>query len=83
MSRKPISVVKNVLSQNCSGLIPPPGTHIDDDNKDSWCDWAPFGELLVISCFLKFKMTLILMLFPRFSMYMLCTCDMFMFPPPV
>jgi hypothetical protein len=55
MSRKPISVVKNVLSQNCSGLIPPPGTHIDDDNKDSWCDWAPFGELLVFSSFLKLQ----------------------------
>ncbi|XP_057374542.1 glucose-6-phosphate exchanger SLC37A2-like [Daphnia carinata] len=42
MSRKPISVVKNVLSQNCTGLIPPPGTYIDENNKDSWCDWAPF-----------------------------------------
>lgn len=42
MSRKPISVVKNVLSRNCSGIPIPPGTHIDDTNKDTWCDWAPF-----------------------------------------
>ncbi len=44
MSRKPISVVKNVLSRNCSGIPIPPGTHIDDTNKDTWCDWAPFGK---------------------------------------
>ncbi|CAH0384376.1 unnamed protein product [Bemisia tabaci] len=36
-ARKPISVVKNVLNQNCSNLIPP--TNTTDDN---WCDWAPF-----------------------------------------
>lgn len=43
MSRKPISVVKNVLSRNCSGLVPPPEIIITDDNRESWCDWAPFG----------------------------------------
>ncbi|XP_044017680.1 glucose-6-phosphate exchanger SLC37A2 isoform X2 [Aphidius gifuensis] len=42
MSRKPISVVKTVLYQNCSGLSPPPDIPIDDNNRDTWCDWAPF-----------------------------------------
>lgn len=54
MSRKPISVVKNVLSRNCSGLSPPPDVHIDDQNKDTWCDWAPFGKLLFSSSVLIF-----------------------------
>ena len=44
MSRKPISVVKNVLSRNCSGVIPPPGA---DTGNENWCDWAPFGEFLL------------------------------------
>ncbi|XP_063989628.1 glucose-6-phosphate exchanger SLC37A2 isoform X2 [Diachasmimorpha longicaudata] len=42
MSRKPISVVKNVFNLNCSTLSPPPDIIIDDNNKDTWCDWAPF-----------------------------------------
>ncbi|XP_012280932.1 glucose-6-phosphate exchanger SLC37A2 isoform X2 [Orussus abietinus] len=42
MSRKPISVVKNVLSLNCSSLSPPPDIPINDTNRDTWCDWAPF-----------------------------------------
>lgn len=48
MSRKPISVVKNVLYHNCTGLIPPPDIPIDDDNRDNWCDWAPFGKIFFI-----------------------------------
>lgn len=44
LSRKPISVVKNVLNQNCSSLTPDPGTNIT--NNSHWCDWKPFGELL-------------------------------------
>ncbi|XP_049766689.1 glucose-6-phosphate exchanger SLC37A2 isoform X4 [Schistocerca cancellata] len=39
MSRKPLSVVKNVFHQNCSGLTP--GAD-DDANVSTWCDWAPF-----------------------------------------
>nr|XP_045587949.1 glucose-6-phosphate exchanger SLC37A2-like isoform X2 [Procambarus clarkii] len=40
LSRKPISVVKNVLSQNCSNMTPPAET-----NNSHWCDWKPFdGE---------------------------------------
>ncbi|XP_071441934.1 glucose-6-phosphate exchanger SLC37A2 isoform X2 [Hetaerina americana] len=37
LSRKPISVVKNVLHQNCSSMIPPIGV-----NNSNWCSWAPF-----------------------------------------
>ncbi|XP_075988589.1 major facilitator superfamily transporter 16 [Anticarsia gemmatalis] len=40
LTRKPISVVKNVLHQNCSALTPPPGT---DPGDDQWCNWAPFN----------------------------------------
>ncbi|XP_011333921.1 glucose-6-phosphate exchanger SLC37A2 isoform X2 [Ooceraea biroi] len=42
LTRKPISVVKNVLSQNCSNLQPPPDILVNDSNRDTWCDWAPF-----------------------------------------
>lgn len=42
MARKPISVVKNVLSQNCSTLSPPDNLSINDTNRETWCDWAPF-----------------------------------------
>ncbi|XP_076367227.1 glucose-6-phosphate exchanger SLC37A2-like isoform X2 [Tachypleus tridentatus] len=42
LSRRPLSVVKNVLSQNCSTLKPPPDVHITSQNKDTWCSWAPF-----------------------------------------
>ncbi|XP_049839869.1 glucose-6-phosphate exchanger SLC37A2 isoform X8 [Schistocerca gregaria] len=41
MSRKPLSVVKNVFHQNCSGLTP--GAD-DDTNVSTWCDWAPFDR---------------------------------------
>ena len=44
MTRKPISVVKNVLSMNCSGLLPPPDLVVNDTNRFTWCDWAPFGK---------------------------------------
>lgn len=39
-SRKPISVVKNVLNRNCSGLVPPPT--LNTSGNIHWCDWAPF-----------------------------------------
>ncbi|XP_034187123.1 major facilitator superfamily transporter 16 isoform X2 [Osmia lignaria lignaria] len=42
LTRKPISVVKNVLSLNCSTLSPPPDFLINSTNRDTWCDWAPF-----------------------------------------
>ncbi|KAI5142095.1 Glucose-6-Phosphate Exchanger Slc37A2 [Manis pentadactyla] len=43
MSRKPISVVKSRLHQNCSELIKP----INDShslNDSTWCNWAPFDK---------------------------------------
>uniref|UniRef100_A0A8C8YLG3 Glucose-6-phosphate exchanger SLC37A2 n=1 Tax=Prolemur simus TaxID=1328070 RepID=A0A8C8YLG3_PROSS len=43
MSRKPISVVKSRLHQNCSELIKP----INDThslNDTTWCSWAPFDK---------------------------------------
>ncbi|ELK09788.1 Sugar phosphate exchanger 2 [Pteropus alecto] len=43
MSRKPISVVKSRLHQNCSELIRPfNDTH--DPNDTTWCDWSPFDK---------------------------------------
>ncbi|XP_029178918.1 glucose-6-phosphate exchanger SLC37A2 isoform X1 [Nylanderia fulva] len=42
MTRKPISVVKSVLTLNCSSLQPPPDIPVNDSNRDTWCDWAPF-----------------------------------------
>jgi len=41
-SRKPISVVKIVLYQNCSEVTTPaPINNTDPD----WCNWAPFSKL--------------------------------------
>ncbi|XP_061381562.1 glucose-6-phosphate exchanger SLC37A2 isoform X1 [Danaus plexippus] len=40
LTRKPISVVKSILHQNCSGLTPPPDIRPGDDQ---WCNWAPFN----------------------------------------
>ncbi|XP_064124968.1 glucose-6-phosphate exchanger SLC37A2 [Loxodonta africana] len=43
MSRKPISVVKSRLHQNCSDLIRPINdTHTINDT--TWCSWAPFDK---------------------------------------
>ncbi|XP_012523580.1 glucose-6-phosphate exchanger SLC37A2 isoform X2 [Monomorium pharaonis] len=42
LTRKPISVVKNVLSLNCSSLPVPADVLVNDSNRDTWCDWAPF-----------------------------------------
>lgn len=44
LTRKPISVVKNVLNRNCSILVPPPDIIINDTNRYNWCDWPPFGK---------------------------------------
>lgn len=47
LTRKPISVVKNVLHTNCSNLSPPPSILVNDSNRDTWCDWAPFGKKII------------------------------------
>lgn len=39
LSRRPFSIVKNVLNRNCTQLDP----H-RYDNSTTWCDWAPFDE---------------------------------------
>ena len=44
-ARKPVSVVKNVLNRNCSGLVPP--DDIDPEDRDTWCQWEPFGESIL------------------------------------
>jgi hypothetical protein len=41
LSRKPISIVKNVLNQNCSDT--PTSTTMANVNSTS-CGWAPFGK---------------------------------------
>ncbi|XP_025854572.2 glucose-6-phosphate exchanger SLC37A2 isoform X1 [Vulpes vulpes] len=43
MSRKPISVVKSRLHQNCSELIEPTNDS-HSINDTTWCDWAPFDK---------------------------------------
>ncbi|KAK9754021.1 Major Facilitator Superfamily [Popillia japonica] len=42
LSRKPLSVVKAVLYQNCSQLTP--STDIPPNEINTWCDWAPFVD---------------------------------------
>ena len=39
LSRRPFSIVKNVLSRNCSQLDP-----MQHLNSTTWCDWAPFNS---------------------------------------
>lgn len=43
MSRKPISVVKAVLHQNCTSSPIKPPDDVPPDDKWTWCDWAPFN----------------------------------------
>ncbi|GFR64303.1 sugar phosphate exchanger 2 [Elysia marginata] len=42
LSRKPISVVKSVLHQNCSKVHADPS--INTTEHPNWCDWAPFDD---------------------------------------
>ncbi|XP_054154974.1 glucose-6-phosphate exchanger SLC37A2-like [Oppia nitens] len=43
MSRRPISVVKNVLSRNCSQVIVPSDVIVTNTTENNWCDWQPFN----------------------------------------
>ncbi|XP_036049781.1 glucose-6-phosphate exchanger SLC37A2 [Onychomys torridus] len=43
MSRKPISIVKSRLHQNCSALVRP-GNDTHDPNDTTWCSWSPFDK---------------------------------------
>jgi MFS transporter, OPA family, solute carrier family 37 (glycerol-3-phosphate transporter), member 1/2 len=44
MTRKPISVVKSVLHQNCSAIERPDNLVVTDDNEQTWCDYPPFDQ---------------------------------------
>ncbi|OQV19870.1 Glucose-6-phosphate [Hypsibius exemplaris] len=46
ISRKPFSITKNQLHQNCSLLNNTPTTwdNVTGANKDTWCSWAPFEK---------------------------------------
>ena len=44
LSRRPLSVVKNVLSRNCSQLEIPEYLVITDTfTLNNWCNWEPFS----------------------------------------
>ena len=48
LARKPTSVVKNVLHhKNCSEVEISLDVNITDDNLNTWCNWAPFGTLVL------------------------------------
>uniref|UniRef100_A0A087XPS8 Glucose-6-phosphate exchanger SLC37A2 n=2 Tax=Poecilia TaxID=8080 RepID=A0A087XPS8_POEFO len=53
LSRKPISIVKSELHRNCSLVIRPAYLNITDN--DTWCDWAPFGNIFWQSLFTSFS----------------------------
>ncbi len=44
LTRKPISVVKNVLHRNCSDLQMPKEFKVTPTNESTWCDYPPFGK---------------------------------------
>ncbi|CAG2116827.1 unnamed protein product, partial [Medioppia subpectinata] len=43
LSRRPLSVVKNVLSRNCSQMVIPPDVILTNTTQNNWCDWQPFN----------------------------------------
>ncbi|RWS25679.1 sugar phosphate exchanger 2-like isoform X2 [Leptotrombidium deliense] len=56
LSRRPLSVVKNILNRNCSAIHPAPGFIVTNETQKTWCDWEPFDSNSVLgfmdSCFL-------------------------------
>lgn len=62
LSRRPFSIVKNVLNQNCTEVavhLAAKNQLVGASNSSTWCDWAPFDEPnsnsllgLLDSCFL-------------------------------
>lgn len=61
MTRKPISVVKNVLHRNCSLLEMPEHIKLSLHGEDdpTWCDYPPFGKPI----------------FPVIQLYILLACS--------
>lgn len=42
MTRRPLSVVKSVLHQDCRFAAPDPSVVVTVNNSRTWCNWAPF-----------------------------------------
>ena len=42
MSRRPISIVKSELHENCSSEAVQKHKNVDHRNDSEWCDWKPF-----------------------------------------
>ncbi|KAK8767831.1 major facilitator superfamily transporter 16 [Amblyomma americanum] len=43
MTRRPLSVVKSVLHQDCRYAPPDASVVVVTNNSRTWCNWAPFG----------------------------------------
>ncbi|XP_014253613.1 glucose-6-phosphate exchanger SLC37A2 isoform X2 [Cimex lectularius] len=41
-AKRPLAVLKSYFNRSCTDIIPPPYIIINDTNRDTWCDWAPF-----------------------------------------
>lgn len=42
MTRRPISIVKSVLNEDCRFVAPNPSIVVTQNTSRTWCDWAPF-----------------------------------------
>lgn len=42
MTRRPLSVVKSVLHQDCRYARPVASIIVTENNSETWCNWAPF-----------------------------------------
>lgn len=42
MTRRPLSIVKSVLHQDCRYATPDASIVVTENNSETWCNWAPF-----------------------------------------
>lgn len=42
MTRRPLSIVKSVLHQDCRYATPDASIVVTENNSQTWCNWAPF-----------------------------------------
>ncbi|CAN7943123.1 unnamed protein product [Ixodes hexagonus] len=42
MTRRPLSIVKSVLNEDCRFVAPNPSIIVTPNTSRTWCDWAPF-----------------------------------------
>ncbi|EEC00521.1 solute carrier, putative [Ixodes scapularis] len=42
MTRRPLSIVKSVLNEDCRFVAPDPSIIVTQNTSRTWCDWAPF-----------------------------------------